>query len=69
MSWVFGPEARGILALQPGIKPTTPALEGEAVSSGPPGKSQEELPFSAATGSILYTVIPTSSKSAPNPTR
>ena len=36
----FGPEACGILALPPGIKPTPPALEGEVLTSGPPGKSQ-----------------------------
>ena len=38
--WFFGHEACGIfLAPQPGIEPTPPALEGEALSSGPPGKS------------------------------
>ena len=32
-----------ILAPQPGIEPTLPALEGEVLTTGPPGKS---LPFS-----------------------
>ena len=35
----FGPEACGILAPQPRIEPTTPALEGEVLTTGPPGKS------------------------------
>ena len=29
---------RGILAPQPGIEPTPPALEGEVLTTGPPGK-------------------------------
>ena len=37
--WVFGPEACGILAPRPVIKPTPPALEGEVLTTGPPGKS------------------------------
>ena len=39
MFWFFGYEACGILASQPGIKPTPPALEGEVLISGPQGKS------------------------------
>ena len=35
----FGHEACGILALRPGIQPTPPALEGDILTSGPPGKS------------------------------
>ena len=35
----FGHEACRILAPEPGIEPTTPVLEGEALSTGPPGKS------------------------------
>ena len=38
MFWLFGQEAYGILALQPGIKSTTPALEGKVLTTGPPGK-------------------------------
>ena len=35
----FGCEACGILAPQPGIEPTPPALEGEVLTTGPQGKS------------------------------
>ena len=35
----FGQEACGILAPQSGIKPMSPALEGEVLLTGPPGKS------------------------------
>ena len=34
MFWIFGHEACGILAPQPGVKPTPPALEGEVVITG-----------------------------------
>ena len=34
-------EACGILALQAGIEPTPPALEGEVLTIGPPEKSQD----------------------------
>ena len=37
--WFFGSEAYGILALQPGIKPASSALEDEVLTTGPPGKS------------------------------
>ena len=36
---VFGHKADGILAPLPGIKPATSALEGEVLTTGPPGKS------------------------------
>ena len=39
MFWFFGRKACGILAPQPGIEPTPPALEGEVLTTGPPGKS------------------------------
>ena len=35
----FGHNACGILAPQPGIEPAPPALEGEVLTTGPPGKS------------------------------
>ena len=35
----FGPKAYGILSPQPGIRPVPPALEGEVLTTGPPGKS------------------------------
>ena len=37
---VFGPEACRILAPRPGIKPSPLALEGEALTTGPSGKSR-----------------------------
>ena len=39
MFWSFGPEACGILAPGPGIEPAPTALEGEVLTTGPPGKS------------------------------
>ena len=39
MFWVFGHKSWGILAPQPGIKPASSALEGEVLTTGPPGKS------------------------------
>ena len=39
MFWFFGCKACGILAPRPGIKPSPPALEGEVLTTGPPGKS------------------------------
>ena len=38
---VFGHEACGILAPRPGIEPAPTALEGEVLTTGPPGKSLE----------------------------
>ena len=35
----FGSEACGILAPWPGIKPTPSALEGQVLTTGPPGRS------------------------------
>ena len=40
MFWFFGCEACGILAPQPGVEPTPPALEGEVLTTGLPGTSQ-----------------------------
>lgn len=37
--WVFWPWGMGNLASWPRIKPATPALEGELLTIGPPGKS------------------------------
>ena len=39
MFWFFGRKACGILAPRPGIKPSRPALEGNVLTTGPPGKS------------------------------
>ena len=43
MLWFFGPETRGILVPRPGIEPAPPALEGEVLTTGLPGKSQQYL--------------------------
>ena len=40
---VFGHKGYGILTLGPGIKPSPPELEGEFLTTGPPGKSQQSL--------------------------
>ena len=34
----FLPRVCGILALRPGMEPTLPILEGEVLTTGPPGK-------------------------------
>ena len=39
MFWFFDHEAYGILAPQPWLKLTSPALEGDVLTTGPPGKS------------------------------
>lgn len=38
--WFFGHKVFGILAPRPRIKPTRLALEGDVLTTGPPGKSQ-----------------------------
>ena len=42
MLWFFGYEACGIFTPQPGIEPTSAALEGDVWITGPPGKSHED---------------------------
>ena len=42
MVWFFC-EACGILAPRPGIEPAPPALEGEVLTTGPPGKSADSV--------------------------
>ena len=51
MFWFFGREARGILAPRPGIEPTSPALEGEVLTTGLPGKSPGRI-FNKVTKEI-----------------
>ena len=41
--YVFGHEACGILTPQPEIEPTHPALEGNVLTTWPPGKSPNSL--------------------------
>ena len=42
MFWCFGHKACGILASWSGIEPTSPALEGEVLTTGPPGQSWDD---------------------------
>ena len=46
--WFLAPEACGVLAPWPGIKPAPPALESKVLTTGPPGRAQVSLfaPFS-----------------------
>ena len=39
MLWFFAHEAYGILAPWPGIESSLPTLEGEFLTTGPPGKA------------------------------
>ena len=39
MLWFFAHEAYGILAPRPGIEPSLPTLEGEVLTTRPPGKA------------------------------
>ena len=42
MFWFFGPDPKacGILIPWSRIEPSSPALEGKVLTTGPPGKSQ-----------------------------
>ena len=40
MLWLLWPQSTEILAPWPGVRPTPPALEGEVLATGLPGKSQ-----------------------------
>ena len=53
---VFGPKACGILALRPGIEPAPPALEGEILTRGPPGRSLRQLLSSLGRTWISHTL-------------
>ena len=46
----FGNKSCGILTPQPGIKPTPPALEGEALTTQPPMKSPQLATSECASG-------------------
>ena len=53
------PTACGILVLQPGIEPMSPALEGRFLTTGPPGKSPSFLFYSGKIfKSILSLLLP-----------
>ena len=53
----LGPEAWGTLAAKPGIKPIPPALEGEVLTTGLPGKSLS-CDTLTSSGEILRTAKP-----------
>ena len=58
MLWCFGHEACGILPPQSGPGPTHPALEGEVLTTGLPGKSPVELKFSILeTTLVIYVCL------------
>ena len=46
MFWFFGPKGCGILAPQLGIKLVLPALKGEVLTTGLPGKSLDSMDMS-----------------------
>ena len=56
------PEACGILAPEPGIKPVSPALEGRFLTTGPPGKSpfQEFYLYCCWVTKSCLTLFPSS---------
>ena len=45
MFWFFGQEAQGILDPHPGVEPALPALKGEVLTTGLPGKFQGVILF------------------------
>ena len=69
--WFFGLEACRILAPQPGSPATGPALEGEVLTIGPPGKSLLSFFFLEENNFIddvycamkfLYSIYPSSNE-------
>ena len=55
MGVFFGPEACGILPPRVGIKPAPPALEGEVLATGPPGKTLKSCSICANKFKIHLT--------------
>ena len=56
MFWFFGQEACGILIPQPGLEPEARALEGQVLTTRPPGKSLIKNPLlfhSFSGGSVV----------------
>ena len=57
MFWSFShPKARGISGHRPGMESAPPALEGEVLTTGPPGKSLELLNTYSRKEVIFYSV-------------
>ena len=52
--WFFGPKACGVLAPWPGIEPAHPKLEGEILTTGPPGKSSHVSLREGGRGRLGY---------------
>ena len=50
----FGHEACGVLAPWLGIEPTPPALEGDILATGPPGKSLNSMEKSYCQAPIFF---------------
>ena len=59
MFWLFGCKAYGISAPWPGIEPIPPALEGEVLTAGPPGKSWRKVYYASnqATKTNLISIL------------
>ena len=55
MFWLFGHEAYGSLAPQPGIEPAPPALEGNVLTTGPSGKSRNDTFFKCDISHMINT--------------
>jgi len=55
--FVFGHEACGVLAPWPEIEPTLPALEGEVLTTGPPGKSLSVPSYIIYQGPTLCSML------------
>ena len=53
----FGHESRGILVPWPGTEPTLPALKGEVLTAGPPGKSHKDV-FDKQCLNNFYLSVP-----------
>ena len=54
MLWCFGLKACKILGPQPGMESAPPVLEGEVLTTGPPGKSWSSLLLTTITSAELY---------------
>ena len=64
MFWPFGSKACRILDPWPGMKPAPSALEGKALTTGPPGKSQTPLVLDKE---IMQMLCPTVLRTLPSP--
>ena len=69
MFWPFGSKACRILDPWPGIKPAPSALEGKALTTGPPGKSQTPLVLDKEIMQMLYYTVLRTLPSPPAPSR